>query len=291
MLEEDTEQHQQQTQDHNEDIQFADNEFDNVDYDGNKYIEMYSPAAHNRHSLTEGGTDGIFDISHEPSVDQTPNANQLAQASIHSSRSTKSQSYIPMRHLVKKGSKDGMLEKKTSFGSLAMSEKKHTAQSLGIKTGSSFLLNRTPVVRDSLKPATPSQSEKTKLSGFALLKVGASVIRRQIDETGTTWLEYQAADNGPVFYAQENGTLAGQWNRPTIFDLEDFSSASVVSVEPVDFGALDEALISRPSSRKDLRASSGKDFNAALTNEIAKVDTKAAASGAYKPKVKVGNMP
>lgn len=285
VLEEGTDQQQPQ----NEDIQFADHEFDNVDYDGDKYIEMYSPKGEARQSLTEGGTDGIFDVSREASVDQVHNSNQLAQASVHSSRSTKSASYIPMRHLVKKSSKDNMMEKKTSFGSLTMSEKKHTAQSLGIKTGSSFLLNRTPVVKDSLKPATPSQqSDKTKPSGFALLKVGAAVLRRQIDETGSTWLEYQAADNGPIFYAEEGGTSAGQWNRPTVFDLEDFSSASVISVEPVDFGALDDALISRPSSRKDLNSSSNNSMRSTAA-EAANVETKpaAAAAATTKPKVKV----
>ena len=221
-----------------------------MEYDGAKYIEMYSP--HERRSLDEN----LFDGSLENGGSQEPMGNhyQLNQSSVHSNRSTKSASFIPMRLLVKKNSSgDGMvMEKKTSFGNLTLSEKKHSAQSLGIKSGSSFVLNRAPVVNNSLKPATPSQSTKAKLGGFALLKAGASVLRTQIDENGSTWYEYQAAGNGPVFYVQEGGLSAGQWQRPAIFDLEEFSSASVVSVEPVDFGALDEALISRPSSKREL---------------------------------------
>lgn len=238
-----------------EDQQFADTyDEENIEYDGAKYIEMFSPSVDvERRSTVETGIEDVFDVSLEASMEQVPNYNQLGQSSVHSTRSTKSASYIPMKLLVKKNSHEGMMEKKTSFGSLGMMEKKHSAQSLGIKNGSAFLLNRTPIVKDNLKPQTP-QSGKIKLSGFALLKVGASVLRRQIDEHGSTWLEYQAADNGPVFYAEESGESAGQWNRPHVFDLDDFSSASIVSVEPVDFNQLDDALVSRPSSRQNLRS-------------------------------------
>lgn len=201
--------------------------------------------------MADNGIENIFDASleHDESQERLPSARHLNQSSVHSTRSA---SYIPMKLLVKKNSKDGLLEKKTSFGNLTMSDKKHSAQSLGIKTGSSFVLNRAPVVKDSLKPSASQKSSKAKLSGFALLKVGASVIRKQIDENGSTWIEYQAADNGPVFYAQADGLSAGQWNRPPVFDLEDLSSTSMISVEPVDFNSLDEALLSRPSSRKEL---------------------------------------
>lgn len=162
-----------------------------------------------------------------------------------------------MKLLVKKSSKEGMVEKKTSFGSLSGLEKKHSAQSLGIKSGASFVINRAPVVRDSLKPMTPNQSSKSsKLTGFAALKVGATIVRKQVDENGRTWIEYQAANNGPIFYSQVDGLSEGQWNRPPVFDLEDLSSTSIVSVEPVDLHSLDEALLSRSSSRKDVTGGS-----------------------------------
>lgn len=264
----------------NEDQQFADHyEEENIEYDGAKYIEVFNSSNDyvRPQSIAENGP---FDISLEPSLDQVPYSNQLGQSSVHSTRSTKSASYIPMKLLVKKSSHEGLLEKKTSFGNLGMMEKKHSAQSLGIKSGSALLLNRTPVVKDSLKPQTP-QSQKTKLSGFALLKVGASVVRKQVDENGSTWLEYQAADNGPVFYAEEGAESAGQWSRPHVFDLDDFSSTSIVSVEPVNFDHLDEALISRPSSRRDLHSLVPGE-GAAVGESLSKK-----SAGAYAPKAKV----
>lgn len=241
----------------------------------------------NRQSVAETGAE-VFDLSLEPSLDHIQNGNYLAQSSVHSTRSTKSASYIPMKLLVRKSSGEGLLEKKTSFGNLGGMEKKHSAQSLGIRNGSAFLLNRTPIVKNDLKPQTP-QSGKSQLSGFALLKVGASVLRKQIDEHGSTWLEYQAADNGPVFYAEENNsTTAGQWNRPHVFDLDDFSSASIISVEPVDFNQLDEALVSRPSSRQNLHSLVPAAQPAAL-NDIAPSGS-SAKGGAYVPKAKVKVM-
>jgi hypothetical protein len=233
-----------------EDAQFADPEEEDVEYDGTKYIEAYNG------SSVDNGAENIFDASleHEESQEHLTSARYLNQSSLHSARSTRSASYIPMKLLAKKGSKEGLLERKTSFGTL---EKKHSAQSLGIKTGSSFVLNRAPVVKDNLKPTTPNRSSKSsKISGFALLKVGATVVRKQIDENGSTWIEYQAANNGPIFYSQVDGLSAGQWNRPPVFDLEDMSSTSMVSVEPVDLNSLDEVLLSRPSSRKELTSAS-----------------------------------
>lgn len=262
-----------------EDQQFADHyEEENIEYDGAKYIEVFNSSNDyvRPQSIMENGP---YDISLEPSLDQVP-YNNLGQSSVHSTRSTKSASYIPMKLLVKKASREGLLEKKTSFGSVGIVEKKHSAQSLGMKNGSALLLNRTPVVNNSLKPQTP-QSQKSTLTGFALLKVGASVLRKQIDEHGSTWLEYQAADDGPVFYAEEGGALAGQWNRPHVFDLDDFSSASIVSVEPVNFDHLDDALVSRPSSRRDLH-SLVPGAEPALGESLSKK-----SAGAYAPKNKV----
>lgn len=269
-----------------DDQQFIDHEYEeNIHYDGEKYIEVFNQSHDNaRQSVAEGGAE-VFDLSLEPSLEHVQNINQLAQSSVQSTRSTKSASYIPMKLLVRKSSGEGgLLEKKTSFGNLGGMEKKHSAQSLGIKNGSAFLLNRTPIVKNDLKPHTP-QSGKSQLSGFALLKVGAAVLRKQIDEHGITWLEYQAADNGPVFYAEENGTNAGQWNRPHVFDLDDFSSASIISVEPVDFNQLDDALVSRPSSRKDLHSLVPVAQPASL-NDVTP-SSSSAKGGAYVPKAKV----
>ena len=253
------EENQESLQTGNEDLQFGEPDEENIEYDGDKYIDMYSSTNEpNRRSIGDGsGVDNnIFDGSLE-NDDNNERFNQLTQASVHSARSTKSASFIPMKLLVRKTSNNSILsEKKTSFGNLNMLEKKHSAQSLGIKNGASFVLNRTPVVRDSLKPSTPQpQTHSRRVSGFARMKVGASVLRKQVDEAGVAWVEYQAADNGPVFYAPADIPSAGQWNRPHIFDLDDLGSTSVISVEPVDFNSLDEALISRPSSRKDLLGS------------------------------------
>jgi hypothetical protein len=215
-----------------EDAQFADGTAE----DGEKYLDVY-----NNYDTPLGEDGATF---------EEPDSNVLAQSSVQSIKS----SFIPMKLLVRKPS-DGSLEKKTSFGNLNMLDKKHSAQNLGIKTGSSFVINRSAVVKDSLKPAGQS-SKSNKISGFALLKIGAAILRKQIDENGSTWVEYQAADNGPVFYAEEGSDVAGQWKRPAIFDLEEFSSQSVISVEAVDFNSLDQALISRPSSNASLKTSS-----------------------------------
>jgi hypothetical protein len=123
-----------------------------------------------------------------------------------------------MKGLTKKASLQSMIEKKTSVGNLTPLAKKQSAASLGIKTGTAWIKSKPPEIRDALKPTvgTPKVGASS-LSGFALLKVGAKVLDKQIDEDGVTWVMYQAVDKGPIFYAKEGVESSGQWSKPPIY--------------------------------------------------------------------------
>lgn len=128
-----------------------------------------------------------------------------------------------MKGLTKKASLQSLIEKKTSVGNLTLMAKKESAADLGIKSGSAWIKSKPPEIKNDLKPTvgTPKVS-KTLLSGFALLKVGAKVLDKQIDDAGEVWVKYQAVDKGPVFYAQEGAESAGQWHKPLIYlDLDE----------------------------------------------------------------------
>lgn len=129
-----------------------------------------------------------------------------------------SPSLVSMKKLTSKASMKSMVEKKTSVGNLSLLAKKDSAANLGIKTGSAWIKSKPPEIKHDLKPAlgTPKVG-KSSLSGFALLKVGAKVLDKQFDEEGAVWIQYQAVDKGPVFYAEEGAESAGQWHRPPIF--------------------------------------------------------------------------
>ncbi len=130
-----------------------------------------------------------------------------------------SPSLVSMKKLTSKASMQSMVEKKTSVGNLTPLAKKASAANLGIKTGSAWIKSKAPEIKDSLKPTTGTPKvSKSSLSGFALLKVGAKVLDKQIDEDGAVWVQYQAVDKGPVFYAEEGAESAGQWHRPPIFE-------------------------------------------------------------------------
>lgn len=111
-----------------------------------------------------------------------------------------------------------MIEKKTSVGNLTPLAKKQSAAELGILSGSAWIRSKPPEIKNELKPTvgTPKVG-KSSLSGFALLKVGAKVLDKQIDDEGAVWVKYQAVDKGPVFYAQEGAESAGQWHRPAVY--------------------------------------------------------------------------
>jgi hypothetical protein len=123
-----------------------------------------------------------------------------------------------MRGLTKKASLQSLIEKKTSVGNLTPLARKESAKSLGIKTGTAWIKSKPPEIKDALKPTvgTPKVGP-SQLSGFALLKVGAKVLDKQIDEEGDTWVKYQAVDKGPIFYAKEGSHIAGQWHKPAIY--------------------------------------------------------------------------
>jgi hypothetical protein len=127
-----------------------------------------------------------------------------------------------MKGLTKKASLQSMIEKKTSVGNLTPLAKKESAASLGIKTGTSWIKSKPPEIKDALKPTvgTPKVGPSS-LSGFALLKVGAKVLDKQIDEEGVTWVMYQAVDKGPIFYAEEGVESSGQWSKPPIYREDD----------------------------------------------------------------------
>ena len=159
---------------------------------------------------------------------------------------SKSKSFVSMHALIKKASVEsmrspagggssaagdpatdgmegnkGLVSVQGSFVKLHSSamEKKHSAVDLGIKSGSSFILAKGPTVNTELQPSTPVPPRTTRgsNSGFQLLLTGATELRRQADaDSGVEWAEYQAVNNGPVFYVQlEIGK--GQWARPAVF--------------------------------------------------------------------------
>lgn len=129
-----------------------------------------------------------------------------------------SPSLVSMKKLTSKASMKSLIEKKTSVGNLTLLAKKDSAANLGIKTGSAWIKSKPPEIKNDLKPAEGAPKlGKSSLSGFALLKIGAKVLDKQFDEDGAVWIQYQAVDKGPVFYAEEGAQSAGQWHRPPIF--------------------------------------------------------------------------
>jgi hypothetical protein len=101
----------------------------------------------------------------------------------------------------------------------------------------SFSIKKSPSVDNSLKPKTPSPLKRKSKNGFQMLKEGASILSKGRDESHQVWIEYQTADEGPIFYAIEDKD-GGQWNRPatyhTIGGTDDASSVGDHSVELVD---------------------------------------------------------
>lgn len=97
------------------------------------------------------------------------------------------------------------------------------------KSKLSFVINTKNItVEDSLKPKSPN-GRKSK-SGFQMLKEGAVILSRGIALTGAgTWIEYQSADSGPIFYAME-GSDGGQWSRPAGYNPWPETSAVTASI-------------------------------------------------------------
>jgi hypothetical protein len=90
-----------------------------------------------------------------------------------------------------------------------------TGSSKGLKTQLSFVLStKNTKVDETLKPKSPYK--KKSISGFQMLKEGAEVLRKGRDENNRIWIEYQSAEEGPIFYALENSN-DGQWKPPAVF--------------------------------------------------------------------------
>jgi hypothetical protein len=85
-----------------------------------------------------------------------------------------------------------------------------------VKSALSFRFTKTPSVADNLKPTMPIK-RKAK-NGFQMMKESATVLRAAKDSNGTQWIEFQSADDGPIFYANDDPE-SGQWGRPEIFEL------------------------------------------------------------------------
>lgn len=140
--------------------------------------------------------------------------------SISSFRSIKSARSVGL-HSPHKSS--GKLIHKASFNSIAnlessldsSKELKHTFSfsNRDLKQTLSFSAKK-PNVDHALKPKSPMKARSK--SGFQMLKEGATVLREATDDNGDVWVEYQSADDGPIFYAIK-GTTAGQWTKPTAF--------------------------------------------------------------------------
>ncbi len=83
-----------------------------------------------------------------------------------------------------------------------------------LKSQLSFTLKKVPSVNNNLKPKTPLKSKGK--NGFQMLKEGAKLLRQATDSEGTTWIEFQSADEGPIFYASKDSE-SGQWTKPPVF--------------------------------------------------------------------------
>eukprot|EP00981_Chlorochromonas_danica_P002915 scaffold598_cov183-Ochromonas_danica.AAC.5 len=127
------------------------------------------------------------------------------------------------------------LSSKASFSSLANLESSLDSKegklmpmlsvsSKELKSVKSFSSGKQPNVSNDLKPKSPLKRQSK--SGFQMLKEGAVILREATDSDGTIWLEYQSADDGPIFYAAKDSTV-GQWGKPSVFVSLD-SSAPVV---------------------------------------------------------------
>ena len=63
--------------------------------------------------------------------------------------------------------------------------------------------------------------QETIIKKFERLKLGAVKLRVVENQAeGGTWIEYQAINNGPVFYATF-GERGGQWEKPAVFEIAD----------------------------------------------------------------------
>ncbi len=108
-------------------------------------------------------------------------------------------------------------EKVVMIDNSAKYERGVSAKSLkSIKSAASFKVTQMPSVADTLKPKVPLKNASK--NGFQILREGASILREQRDSNGVLWTEYQAVNDGPVFYATED-PQSGQWGKPEVFDL------------------------------------------------------------------------
>lgn len=142
----------------------------------------------------------------------------------------------------------------------------NTSQSKKLKSRLSFSLKKVPSVNNNLKPTTPSPLKRKSKNGFQMLKEGARVLQRGKDELGQTWVEYQTADDGPIFYSIE-GADGGQWNRPNAFEPirevqrggDDGSSVGDHDVEVID--NLSEGLLTMKTPIKTEKSKSTSSKN------------------------------
>lgn len=99
-----------------------------------------------------------------------------------------------------------------------------------LKSLLSFSISRAPSVDDSLKPKTPLK-RKSK-NGFQMMKEGSKVLRQAKDQNGDIWVEYQSADDGPIFYALKESD-GGQWLKPSAFINRDLASMTPVKLSKI----------------------------------------------------------
>lgn len=151
----------------------------------------------------------------------------------------------------------------------------NTSRSKKLKSRLSFSLKKVPSVNNNLKPTTPSPLKRKSKNGFQMLKEGARVLQRGRDELGQTWVEYQTADDGPIFYSIE-GADGGQWNRPNVFEPirevqrggDDGSSVGDHDVEVVD--NLSEGLltIKTPVKAEKTKSTSSKNNSSVTLTQL-----------------------
>lgn len=122
--------------------------------------------------------------------------------------------------LASKASFSSMANLETSLGSSRDLKHAVSFSNREMKQTMSFSSGKAPQVDNSRKPASPIK-RKSK-SGFQMLKEGATVMREATDENGEVWLEFQSADEGPIFYAVKD-SVNGQWSKPLVFNVMDAS--------------------------------------------------------------------
>lgn len=160
------------------------------------------------------------------SFDESGSENNRSMKRVQSLKSVRSARSFGLHSSVKASSAE-ILAKQVSDQIADNAETNNSLRPKSLKTQLSFVISSKNMRVDSaLKPKSPIK--KQSKSGFEMLKEGSKPLRKGKDEKGNVWIEYQTADEGPIFYAIA-GAVGGQWKQPDQFvviqDSEDLDVA------------------------------------------------------------------